>query len=154
MQVSIQQILHNPIYKSASQMHSFGTGFNSDLVCTDLARAAVDEQLGNIFRYDRQRVENPRSMVHFQPCGQRNGGFCDKFDMLASVEALTYNMYVATKDSKNNPPIFLEFETTLATARSQYVFLGRVVGPGKLAFLSHVVHFPGMATLFLMRQSL
>ena len=56
--------------------------------------------------YDRQRLTNPPTMPFFQPRGQRNGGFCDKDDILYTLDALTIDIHAKTNDFKADFPIF------------------------------------------------
>ena len=140
VQTTFTQILNHPIFQSASELHAFGTSVRPSIISTGIPQVEINAERQTIFGYDRQRLTNPPKMPLFQPCGQRNGGFCDKDDILNTLDALTFNIYVKTKDFKADFPIFLEFE--VAHGRSWYAFLGRLIGQGKIAFLSHAVHFP------------
>ena len=69
-------------------------------------------------------------------CRQLYGGNCAKDDMVEAASILTHNMYATCKTSNDEFPILLQFSERDG-GLDKYVFLGRLIGEGKLVFFSH-----------------
>ena len=141
IQNTVPEILHHDVFRGGLGMYDYDSGIRADLVRRDLSRAEIQERLHQLFRYDRRPVPNPAGpMTHFEPCSQRHGGLYETVcDLCSRADTLTINMYIACRDSRKQFPLLLEFEVRGAPPVWHYVFLGRLIGTGQLAFVSEAV---------------
>jgi hypothetical protein len=141
LKVTVDKMINHEVFSAGAGLHDFANGFKPCHVRSDLTREQVSERLKDIFSYDPRPVKNPPGrMSHFEPCAIRNGGFCDKWDMLASARNLTVGIYAAARFWKDQFPVLLEFEVGQdASKMSQYVFVGKLVGEGQLAMVTRTI---------------
>ena len=134
IQRTLSKLINHPIFDNS--IHDFEAGFKSKLVCKDLARHEVREQMSDIFDYDHIPATNPKAMPFFQPCSQTNGGFCSKRDGIDMASILTYNLYMlGGRDWKPEYPVLLQ----VSDPHDGFVlwwWLGKLVWKGNLAFLT------------------
>ena len=107
VQRTLSKMINHPIFDNS--IHDFEAGFKSKLVCKDIPRHEVREQLSDIFDYNHIPATNPKAMPFFQPCSQTNGGFCSKHDGVDIANLLTRNLrMLGGRDWKPEYPLLLQ----------------------------------------------
>ena len=136
VQVTASKILASDVFDSGSAIYAYDSGLRSSLIKSNLSRAAVQEEYKRLFGYDHEPLKS-RPMPFFTPCCLRFGGLCGKDEIIDKLETLTYNIYANTREWKDDFPVLLRIRGWhAASAEERWVFLGRLIGEGKLAFFT------------------
>ena len=137
VQNTVTKMVNDQCLDAGTRIHEFDAGVKSSLVCCNLSRKDVQDQLGRVFAYDHVPKENPQGrMTFFEPCCLRHGGFCGAEDFVESLDTLVHNLHVSSRDWKESFPVLLQFGLG---PLHEWAFLGRLIGDGKLSFLTPMV---------------
>ena len=136
---TVKKMIDDPIYSTEPRLHEFDSGFRSELICNDVPLHEVQADLKNIFRYNYVPDSNPKKMPFFETCAQRQGGLCDTDEGFDHADALTHNLYVNSKAWKEQLPVLLQFSTGASSDTHLWLWLGKLVGKGPMAFVTPAV---------------
>ena len=138
---TIKELKCSPVYRSGLQMHDHDKGIRPDLINCQMTRDEAKAACSASFGYDYVPVSNPKSMKHFEPCRQLNFGLCGKDESLHVARTLSRNMYALARPWKDDFPVFIELNVSVANWAS-HIFLGRLLGGKKTGMFSKAVVIP------------